>query len=186
MKQCAKCKETKHFVLFSANARYKDGYQSYCRSCARLYSKKWYEANPGARYEDKKEQVKAKAKAYYAANAEAVKQQQKTYRAQRAEEIRKYQQGYKTANPDKVNSWAMKRIAVKLQASPLWADENKIREKYREAAELTKSLGVPYHVDHIVPLQSKLVCGLHWEGNLQVMPGADNYSKSNRHWPDMP
>jgi hypothetical protein len=42
------------------------------------------------------------------------------------------------------------------------------------------------HVDHIVPLVSKFVCGLHCEANLQLLPGPENQRKGNRVWPDMP
>ena len=42
------------------------------------------------------------------------------------------------------------------------------------------------HVDHIVPLQSALVCGLHCEANLEIIPGAANEAKKNYWWPDMP
>lgn len=41
------------------------------------------------------------------------------------------------------------------------------------------------HVDHIVPLQSNWVCGLHCEANLRVIPGAENESKRNFWWPQM-
>lgn len=44
----------------------------------------------------------------------------------------------------------------------------------------------PSEVDHIVPLTSDLGCGLHWEGNLQVIPAAANLAKKNFWWPDMP
>lgn len=46
--------------------------------------------------------------------------------------------------------------------------------------------GVDYQVDHIVPLQSRLVCGLHNEANLSVIPAIDNNRKGNRYWPEMP
>jgi hypothetical protein len=77
-----------------------------------------------------------------------------------------------------------KRIMAK--ATPRWADIDKMRAIYRTAQEMTALTGVPHHVDHIVPVNSKLVCGLHCESNLQVLIAVDNLSKSNRTWPDMP
>jgi hypothetical protein len=69
---------------------------------------------------------------------------------------------------------------------PLWADPHAIEEIYAEARRLQRETGIPHHVDHIVPLRSVLVCGLHWEGNLAVVEKTVNLRKSNKHWPEMP
>ncbi len=51
---------------------------------------------------------------------------------------------------------------------------------------LTETTDKLWTVDHIVPLQNPLVCGLHCEANLRIILGADNFAKCNRWWPDMP
>jgi len=63
--------------------------------------------------------------------------------------------------------------ASKLQATPKWADTTAIRVIYETCPP-------DYHVDHIIPLQGKNVCGLHVENNLQHLPALDNLKKSNK------
>lgn len=87
---------------------------------------------------------------------------------------------WKLNNPDKANARTARRRAARLKATPIWADHGKILAFYEEAKRLSS------HVDHIVPLQNPLVCGLHCEANLQVLSGPENMSKSNRYWPGMP
>lgn len=66
------------------------------------------------------------------------------------------------------------RRAILLRAIPSWADHIKIKGIYRIAMELRM------HVDHIVPLVSKVVCGFHWERNLQLLNPVGNMRKGNK------
>lgn len=75
---------------------------------------------------------------------------------------------------------AAKRRTLRLQRTPLWADAEAIRAIYLEAQRLTRDTGVPHHVDHDVPLQGKLVSGLHVHNNLQILTGSENSKKRNR------
>jgi hypothetical protein len=74
---------------------------------------------------------------------------------------------------------SMRRISVK-RATPEWADREHIKLIYKKA----ESYG--FHVDHIVPIKSKVVCGLNVPANMQLLHGDLNSSKGNRWWPDMP
>lgn len=66
-----------------------------------------------------------------------------------------------------------KRRASKLRRTPLWINLEAVMKFY----DLCPS---GYHVDHIVPLQGRLVSGLHVLENLQYLPGIENISKGNR------
>lgn len=89
-------------------------------------------------------------------------------------------------NPHMVRARDARHRARRYAATVAWGCPDKITEMYAEARRLTSLTGIRHHVDHIVPLKSAIVCGLHWEGNLQVLPIAANSAKGNRWWPDMP
>lgn len=104
-------------------------------------------------------------------------------------------------NPDKYRRYKSKWVAENIEhlrlkvqlrrrryraATPAWANKDAIKAIYKLAAELTRSTGVRHEVDHIVPLTSAIVCGLHCEANLQVLPELENKRKNNLVWPDMP
>jgi len=66
-----------------------------------------------------------------------------------------------------------KRRADKLNATPKWANLEKIKEIYKNCPK-------GYHVDHYFPLQGENVCGLHVENNLQYLTARQNISKGNK------
>lgn len=93
---------------------------------------------------------------------------------------------YYRANKASRMALGAKWRGAKLSATPLWADDFVLQEIYELAAIRSKATGIKWHVDHIVPLRSKLVCGLHCEANLQLITAKENLTKSNRVWPNMP
>lgn len=87
---------------------------------------------------------------------------------------------WEKANPEKKRALTAKRRATKLNATPKWANKLFIEEAYDLAVRRAKATGIAWHVDHIVPLRSKVVCGLHVEFNLRVIPAIENLRKGNR------
>lgn len=145
--------------------------------CGAKYAK-YKKANP--------EKVRANNAAYYKANPEKSKAANAAWVKANPEKNSAKSVAWQKANPEKHNANHAMRRATKLQATPAWADDFIMKEAYHLAQLRSKMLGFKWHVDHIVPLKSKIVCGLHCEANLRVIPGAANMLKSNRHWPDMP
>ena len=74
----------------------------------------------------------------------------------------------------KHSAYQAKRRAVKKQAVASWYDDDEVKYIYKLAQE--RGL----HVDHIVPLQHKDVCGLHVQDNLRCIPKELNLWKSNK------
>lgn len=110
----------------------------------------------------------------------------KEYRDAHLEIIRERDRAYRKANSDKANAIEACRRASKLQATPKRANKEYIALFYTLAKEAEIDAGTKIHVDHIVPLLGGIVCGLHNEFNLQLLPASENCSKNNRYWPDMP
>jgi hypothetical protein len=169
MKICTKCKEEKPFEAFSKCSKAKDGYKYSCKQCTSIYNKTTL-----------KEWKVAYDKMYRETRmTDSQKDSKREY-------MRMYQREYTKKNPDWNCAHASARRAEEFKATPRWADKTSIRKFYKEAADRTKTTGEKYEVDHIVPLKSEIVCGLHCEQNLQVIKKNENASKGNRWWPDMP
>ena len=115
----------------------------------------------------------------YIKNKEKILNNGKKRRIEKKEEINKCIKEWKKNNQHKVSAYFAKRRASKLNAAVKWANSFYINEIYKLATLRTKMTNIQWHVDHIVPLINKNVCGLHCEQNLQVIPAVENLRKGN-------
>jgi DNA repair exonuclease SbcCD ATPase subunit len=167
------------------------------------YYKKYYEANKekikatSKRYrEQNKEKIKAKERKYREANKEKKKvrermrytqtielqrERKKKYRQENKEKIKATSKRYQEANKELLAAYNVKRKAQKIKATPTWFEQE--RDKVDLIYVKAREFG--FHVDHIVPLRSKKVCGLHTWANLQLLAPEINRAKGNYNWPDM-
>lgn len=83
--------------------------------------------------------------------------------------FRRWQQNH----PEKTRAKSALERASRLQRTPLWADLELIELFYKSCPE-------HYQVDHIIPLNGKIVSGLHVINNLQYLPRLDNLKKGNK------
>lgn len=80
-------------------------------------------------------------------------------------------------------AYVAKRRARKLHATQPWFgefDDLVAVEAAHLAALRERVTGFAWHVDHMVPLQARNVCGLHVAQNLQVIPAWLNLAKRNQ------
>lgn len=202
MKTCSKCGTRKGVAEFRRLSAAHDGLNYRCRSCCKEDRRAWVDKNPNAVSVSMKayrlrnlEAVRARERERAKANPEKTKAQAKrTYEKHKQKKLA-YTREYRLAHPELYREAAMKwakanpeiklaanrrRHASKINAIPAWADAQTIGLVYEKAVQFGME------VDHIVPLRSSLVCGLHvWE-NLQLLDRSINTAKGNRHWPDMP
>lgn len=192
MKKCSKCHLTKPFADFHRRAA-RNGYAPACRECksvvARAYREKnleivrqrsldWHNAN--------RDRSIANTVAWQQVNRDTYLSKRRDARAQAPDSARAAWRAWRDANRDTVRALKMKRYASFKNAVPIWSDEAAIRAIYEKAKRVSEATGIRHDVDHIVPLQSPIVCGLHVPANLQPLPHLENSSKGNRWWPDMP
>lgn len=204
-KVCPKCGETKLLEMFPRLSTSKTGRASHCKECKKVAAKAsdktkaaakaWYEANKERTLEEAKqdrtnnpEKYRALEAAKYERNCEKIKARVLDYQRRVPDVNRRAAKRYRDANPHLGRAKAAKRRAIKLRATPCWAasefEQFYVAEIYH-LAQLRSEMCIEHHVDHIVPLISRKVCGLHCSANLRVIPAPENLAKSNKHWPDM-
>lgn len=185
-KVCKKCNCEKSIDYFQKQKDGKRGVRPECKDCSSLKKKEYYLRNKQKIQEYQrlnKNSIDLRRKTYLNDNKEYISERHRNYYDKNKDHILKVKKEWRQQNTDKANASTAKRRALKLQATPSWVDHDVVLGMYK-LATLFNNVGVIMQVDHIVPLQSSLVCGLHCQDNLQLLLSSDNNSKGNRYWPD--
>ena len=122
-------------------------------------------------------------KKYYELNKDKLVNCTRQWRKDNIKKARDITKNWKLNNPHKNTLHEQKRRALKLNATPSWfneLDEFVLNEAYLLAKIREKITNIKWHVDHIIPLQSKIASGLHCANNIQVIPQKLNSFKLNR------
>ncbi len=153
-----------------------DGYRTWCKDCVSVY-KKQYKA-------DNAERIKKVQREYDAAKNPLRREYFHSRYLAKKDHILAVNSTYRKTNSHKNAEKEARRRTAKLQRTPNWLTEEDywmIAQTYELASLRTKMFGIKWEVDHIVPLQGKLVSGFHVPTNLQVVPSTINRQKHNRY-----
>lgn len=149
-------------------------------ACIDCIKEDWAKDNTKRSEKPKSEASKAAGKRYYEKNKDLVKARAN---ARPKNEVSQYKKKYKEANPDLYKALTSVRKRRHRNATPKWISTSQklaMRQLYLQAMELTNLTGERYVVDHIIPLISDEVCGLHVPWNLRVITQEENLRKSNK------
>ena len=153
-------------------------------SCVECLKVEWEKGNVARaeyfRQYNQSEAGKEAKREYYEKNKDKVIARAQ---ARSVETVRLYKYKYKAKNPDLYRAHVNFRRRRFRDATPKWLtkeDKRAIRQLYIDAMTVTRITGVPYVVDHIIPLLGETVSGLHVPQNLQVMTREENLKKSNQ------
>ena len=158
-------------MAFSKSKLNKSGLKSRCKTCDSLYRK------------TNKKKRKEYNRIWYENNPDWITIYQEKWNKNNPNKVKAKDAKWRKNNPAKRAAKQMRRQAKKICATPPWLTEEQLEEMlefYNLAKELQWLSEEPLHVDHIIPLQGKEVCGLHVPWNLQILPQTLNIKKGNR------
>ena len=168
-----------------------------CPAADKLYQQMYHIQNSERRSKKNKEWRNANAK-YYKKSRESylsredvkiiARARARQWAASNPERFRQTQLEHRINNAELYRSRSAKRRARKREAMPSWLTPDHISQinaVYAEARRLEKETGITHHVDHIVPLAGKIVCGLHVPWNLRAIPGTENLRRPRIYSMDM-
>ena len=153
-------------------------------ACVECLKVEWEKGNVARaeyfREYNQREDVKDRKNDWYTVNREKVIQAAAT---RPKALLREYRNAWKRNNVVQIRADTKARRRKHRQATPRWLSrkqKSEIRQLYQIAITMTKTTGEQYVVDHIVPLRSEFVCGLHVPWNLRVITQEENLRKSNQ------
>lgn len=127
--------------------------------------------------------------AYYAANSYHLRKVAAArYKAQTEAERNetRWRQEAKPPTPQPGSKrYANVRLVALANAYCDFSDLDEVVRTYTACAIMNEMEMGEYHVDHSVPITSRLVCGLHVHTNLRVISVRENTRKGNHMWPQM-
>jgi hypothetical protein len=130
----------------------------------------WRRANPV--------EANAGRRRWKKANPAKVAKINKVWRDENKERARETGKAWKARNLTRrraTNAATERKRQLKIkQQTPAWADLRRIAEFYANCPP-------GHHVDHVVPVNGRTVCGLHCEANLQYLTDRENWDKGNRY-----
>lgn len=167
----------KEYTKRTANKRaaYYAEYNKTKRLNAKTYHKNYYESN--------KEKILKQKQQYREDNPEIVKAAKQIHYQKYRQKLLNQKKQYRQANKGQIAYINAMRKKVVKQRTPKWTtldDKWMLKQAYELAALRSELFGFKWHVDHIIPLQGKLISGLHVANNIQVIPAIDNIRKRNK------
>lgn len=185
MKECSQCKTMlelipKNWYFFNTKP-----HGTKCKKCIKNLRK--------IEFINNKSLILKRNSDYRKNNKETIKQINKTYKEKFKEYIYYSNKLYLSDESNRKNrnktqrAWSKKNLhigreranryrAQQIKATPGWLTKSDLYEMKL----FYKNCPDGYEVDHIIPLNSKLVCGLHVLWNLQYLTASENKSKSNK------
>jgi len=176
-RKCCECKNIKELQEFRkiSNVGYKKDYEYKCLMCIKIYHQK--------RYLERKQEYSDRQKLYISDPKIKEKRsisRQKYYKKNKNRMLI-LAKAWEQENKGRRKAIKAKYRAQLLNATPKWANMEKILQIYKDCAKIEKETGLKYEVDHIIPLQGKIVSGLHVDTNLQILLMVENRSKGNKY-----
>jgi hypothetical protein len=158
MKICFKCNKTKELTNFHKNSGMKDGRLNKCAVCVKNDVDKWRLKNPDCR---KKEHAKVRKKKGFKTREEWIADKKKNAAGRKATQLKYFH---------------TRRARTKIKDE---LTEFVVEEGSKLCQTRNKMTGIKWHIDHIIPINHRDACGLHFFTNLQVVPAEWNVKKKH-------